>query len=1072
MTMRPDRSGSAIRLVTLALVLLGLGWPATAQFAPATGPVGTPIFTSAAPSGTQGPFTVTRSGQTITVARPGLGNFIYTAPGGDPSRTLEFAFVGTSGLLLQTIESNPVDVRITLDFINMATIPVSTPATGIYAVQQFVTQNPNPQLFINSDSSVFFTKLVLADAAINDVFQIAVHRSDTGASICGMMPVDRQSGDTIVAEITGTDAIITWNRPSFTDVVSGCSLPAADLDVAPDPLAFGEILSTANDTAIATLENTGTDVITVSAIAAAGVFTPMGFVAQTLDPGETLPVTISFNPAGVVGTFDEQLPITRTPAVGAGFIRCTGSSRAPAAVLTVNPLNINFGTVNVGAAPTANFSIDNTGDIPLTINAITAPGVAEFTRAIPAAVVLPRVLNPADPPITITVTFTPAASMPYNSSITVNATSANPATLTRTVNLAGVGHIPAADFQIDPTLTMLNYGEVEVGYRFGKGVRIVNGGDLDLQFDVEVLGDTRFSFTDTPDVPGTGGRNGTITIPASPIGGPFNQQILRVTFDAALPVGGPFTGTLRLSNIVNDPTPPAQPIDVALSGTVIAGKTLDVGLVLDRSGSMAEPMLVGTKEQAVRRAARLFFELMRADVGDRAALIQFNTAVDLLQPRTDITTASRATFIGEVNDTANLVPSGATSISAGLLESFNQLNDPGRDVRAALIVTDGKENQPATLPGGQQVDLTNIVVPAGVGIHSLCLGTAANTDLARLTDIAQRSGGTAMASDDVTQLGVFDVEKYFLQVATTILGGTTTLDPVATLQRGERHTWQVELIPADKSVTFCLMFKDGVLPYFVEAPDGTVYPTGVPPAGFGQATSEPPQARILRVQLPTDEPERYSGLWQIHVMHTGKLLHGEGDHRDSKDFRDPVDYALAVSVFSNLRLLALLSPQPIYPGDPITVTAFLTEEETRVRGATIDVNVRFPDTVTTRTLQLFDDGAHNDGAANDGEYADDFNETNQTGAYSFMYHAVGSSARGGSFVRETTQSQFVVPRDSGEDPPTPGSGGGGIGGADECCSKLVSWLRILAIIGIIIILLLLWRVFWWRSTARAVIRNP
>jgi len=50
-------------------------------------------------------------------------------------------------------------------------------------------------------------------------------------------------------------------------------------------------------------------------------------------------------------------------------------------------------------------------------------------------------------------------------------------------------------------------------------------------------------------------------------------------------------------------------------------------LVVDRSGSMADPMApgAGTKAQAVRSASRLFFDLMRVDVGDRRLVCSSST---------------------------------------------------------------------------------------------------------------------------------------------------------------------------------------------------------------------------------------------------------------------------------------------------------------------------------------------------------------------------------------------------------------------------------------------------------------
>ncbi|WP_221895174.1 hypothetical protein [Bathymodiolus japonicus methanotrophic gill symbiont] len=63
----------------------------------------------------------------------------------------------------------------------------------------------------------------------------------------------------------------------------------------------------------------------------------------------------------------------------------------------------------------------------------------------------------------------------------------------------------------------LEYGEVEQGYRFGKGVRITNDGDADLTFTLEVTGNERYGFTDQTDQPGVGQRGGREILPFLPL---------------------------------------------------------------------------------------------------------------------------------------------------------------------------------------------------------------------------------------------------------------------------------------------------------------------------------------------------------------------------------------------------------------------------------------------------------------------------------------------------------------------------------------------------------------------------
>ncbi|WP_221895173.1 vWA domain-containing protein [Bathymodiolus japonicus methanotrophic gill symbiont] len=219
---------------------------------------------------------------------------------------------------------------------------------------------------------------------------------------------------------------------------------------------------------------------------------------------------------------------------------------------------------------------------------------------------------------------------------------------------------------------------------------------------------------------------------------------------------------MEITNI-NDPT--AGNRDVALSGDVIQGKTLDVAMVLDRSFSMNDPVTGGTKSSSLRNASELFIKLMRPDVNDRIALVSYNTESTLIQPRIELNIQNRQTLLDLVNQTPDLNPSGETSIAAGLLTGFNELNDGARDVRAVLLVTDGKDNVSAQTANGS-VDLDTVQVPAGIGVHSVALGRAEDVDFVRLTNIANTSGGSSVNTGNLTGLSQFDLEKFFLQAAT------------------------------------------------------------------------------------------------------------------------------------------------------------------------------------------------------------------------------------------------------------------------------------------------------------------
>ncbi len=115
-------------------------------------------------------------------------------------------------------------------------------------------------------------------------------------------------------------------------------------------------------------------------------------------------------------------------------------STVPGKNINVVPTTINFGQVAVGQpAPQAQIVISNTGDQPLTISSITAPGGDFSLTSLPA---LPAVI-PVNDFIIIYAQFTPATAGLKSASFNINSDAINtPSVL---VNLQGEGVPPPAN---------------------------------------------------------------------------------------------------------------------------------------------------------------------------------------------------------------------------------------------------------------------------------------------------------------------------------------------------------------------------------------------------------------------------------------------------------------------------------------------------------------------------------------------------------------------------------------------------------------------------------------------------
>jgi len=126
-------------------------------------------------------------------------------------------------------------------------------------------------------------------------------------------------------------------------------------------------------------------------------------------------------------------------------------------------------------------------------------------------------------------------------------------------------------------------------------------------------------------------------------------------------------------------------------------------------------------------------------------------------------------------------------------------------------------------------------------------------------------------------------------------------------------------------------------------------------------------------------------------------------------YRKPVDYGIAIGVGSTFRMQPYVTPAPVHVGEPILLTAVVTEAGLPVTRCTVTVKAVAP-SGATRNLTLFDDDAHEDADCDDGEYARRFTKTAEAGTYEFTFRAVGMSRDGEPVVREAVRAKYVEGR--------------------------------------------------------------
>lgn len=232
-------------------------------------------------------------------------------------------------------------------------------------------------------------------------------------------------------------------------------------------------------------------------------------------------------------------------------------------------------------------------------------------------------------------------------------------------------------------------------------------------------------------------------------------------------------------------------------------------------------------------------------------------------------------------------------------------------------------------------------------------------------------------------------------------------------------------------------------------------PARIPP-GFQLRSGYTSQARFVEFKMPWQEPERYAGTWRAVIQHKGLVCFGSPEQskepgflpRECKDdVRDPVLYGIAIGVGSNFRMQPFVSPAPVYVGEPIRLTALVSEAGLPVTGCSVEVEATAPDG-SAWNLALRDDGAHDDGEADDGEYATTFGHTGAPGIYHFKFRAVGMSHEGKTVIREAVRDKPVLGRGrpAVEEPIGRPSSGKPLDGerppqTDDCCQELRDGVR-------------------------------
>ena len=207
---------------------------------------------------------------------------------------------------------------------------------------------------------------------------------------------------------------------------------------------------------------------------------------------------------------------------------------------------------------------------------------------------------------------------------------------------------------------------------------------------------------------------------------------------------------------------------------------LNVGLVIDRSGSMAGPKLSHAKE-----AARKLIASLRN--GDRLAIVTYGSDVTLVPSRI-ISPATRAQLIAVVN---SIVDGGGTYLSGGFERARDEVlraNDEGY-LNRVILISDGQANE-GVIDTGSLSRMARQALDKQVHLTTMGVGLSFNETL--MTAMAEYGGGHYYFIEDSSSMAsIFGKElKTLMNTVARQASVTMILEPGVKLVEVYGYTFE------------------------------------------------------------------------------------------------------------------------------------------------------------------------------------------------------------------------------------------------------------------------------------------
>ncbi|MGE5237601.1 MAG: choice-of-anchor D domain-containing protein [Chloroflexota bacterium] len=421
---------------------------------------------------------------------------------------------------------------------------------------------------------------------------------------------------------------------------------------------------------------------------------------------------------------------------------------APA--ITLNPAQLNLGTVTVGSTATLTTQIINSGTAALTISTIArATGTStEFTFSTAGPVTVA-----AGASTTLTVTYTPTNSGTDAGSIVITS---NATTSPTSLSVTGTGSVPPpTQPAISLSPTSLTFGTVNVGSSATLTTTVSNTGNAALNVStIARATGTSAEYTFSPAGPVTvaAGGSTTLSVTYTPTASGTDAGTIVITSNAPTsPTSLSVTGTGSV------PPPPAQP-QISLNPTSLSFGTVNVGNSATLTTTISNTGSAALNISTIARATGTSAEFTSSPAGPVTVAAGGSTTLSVTYTPTAsgtdtgsvVITSNASTSPTSLNvaGTGNVPPPAQPQISLSPTSlSFDSVNAGSSATLTTQIQNQGTATLqvsavnlcvgtsmefstaatvPFTVPAGQSVTLNVTYAPTNAGADTGCVQIISN----------------------------------------------------------------------------------------------------------------------------------------------------------------------------------------------------------------------------------------------------------------------------------------------------------------------------------------------------------